>query len=79
MYQFDKMDMKFRQFLLLKLDDLSDIDKCRLQFVLGKHIPRRLRESNSVENMIRIFEHLIDTGQIVTCLVEALSACGRSD
>ncbi|CAF2399041.1 unnamed protein product [Rotaria sp. Silwood2] len=73
------MDMKFRQFLLLLLDDLSDVDRCRLQFVLGKHIPRRLRESNSIENTLQIFEHLIDNGQIFTCLIEALSACGRID
>ncbi|CAF1087351.1 unnamed protein product [Rotaria sordida] len=79
MCECNKMDMKFRHFLLLILDDLSDIDRCRLHFVLGKQIPRRLRQSNSIENTIQIFEYLIDTGKIFTCLVEALSACGRSD
>ena len=76
---FDKMDMKFRQFLLTILDDLSDLDRCRLHFILGKHVPRRLRESNTIENTIQIFEHLIDNGKIFSCLVDALSACGRSD
>ncbi|CAF3313769.1 unnamed protein product [Rotaria socialis] len=79
MYETDNMDMKFRQFLLAILDDLSDLDRCRLHFVLGKQIPRRLRESYNIENTIQIFEHLIDTGNVFPYLVDALSACGRLD
>lgn len=55
MHTYDRMDMKLRQFLLIILDDLSDIDRCRLNFVLGKHIPRRLRELNSTERYWKIF------------------------
>jgi hypothetical protein len=79
MDKFDTMDMKFREFLLIILDDLSELDRCRLNFVLGKHIPRRLRELNNIENTIHIFEYLIDTGKIVSCLSEGLSACGKLD
>lgn len=71
--------MKLREFLLIILDDLSDLDRCRLHFVLGKHVPRRIRELSKIENTIDVFEYLIDTGKIFTCLTEALSACGRLD
>lgn len=79
MHEHDKMDMKLREFLLILLDDLSDIDRCRLHFVLGNEVPRRLRQLNNIENTIQIFEHLIDTGKIFTSLIDALSACGKSD
>jgi hypothetical protein len=79
MHKVDTMDMKLREFLLIILDDLSEIDRCRLNFVLGKHIPRRLRELNNIENTIHVFEYLIDNGKIVSCLSEGLSACGRLD
>jgi hypothetical protein len=73
------MDMNLRKFLLVILDDLSDLDRCRLHFVLGKHIPRRLRELSSIKHTIRVFEYLIDMGKIFNCLTDALSACGKID
>jgi len=77
MYEYDKLDMKLREFLLIILDDLSDLDRCRLHFVLGNEVPRRLRQLNNIENTIQIFEHLIDKGKIFSSLIDALSACGK--
>jgi hypothetical protein len=71
------MDMKLREFLLTILDDLSDLDRCRLHFVLGNDVPKRLREMCKIENTIQIFEHLIETGKIFSCLIDALAACGK--
>jgi hypothetical protein len=77
MYEQDEMDMKLREFLLIMLDDLSDLDRCRLHFALGNEVPRRLRQLCNIENTIQIFEHLIDTGKIFTSLINALSASGK--
>jgi hypothetical protein len=75
----DKADMKLREFLLSLLDDMSDFDRCRLHFVLGNEVPRRLRQFSNMENTIQVFEHLIDSGKIFNCLIDALSACGKPD
>jgi len=79
MYEYEKMDIELRKFLLSLLDDLSDLDRCRLHFVLGNDVPRRLRELSNIKGTIKIFEHLIDTGKIFTSLIDALSALGKSD
>ncbi len=73
------MDIELRKFLLVLLDDLSDTDRCRLHFVLGNDIPRRLRELSNIKSTIQVFEHLIDTGKIFTSLIDALSTLGKSD
>jgi hypothetical protein len=75
----DKADMKLRGFLLSLLDDMSDLDRRRLHFVLGNEVPRRIRQHNNIEGTIQVFEHLIDNGKIFNCLIDALSACGKSD
>jgi len=73
------MDIELRKFLLVLLDDLSDTDRCRLHFVLGNDIPRRLRELSNIKSTIQVFEHLIDTGKIFTSLIDALSTLGKPD
>lgn len=75
----DKTDMKLREFLLSLLDDMSDLDRCRLHFVLGNEVPRRIRQFSNIEDTINLFEYLIDSGKIFSCLIDALSACGKLD
>ena len=75
----DKMDMQIREFLLLLLDDLTDLDRRRLHFALGNEVPKRLTEFSNIENTLQVFQHLIQTEKVFSSLVNALNACGRFD
>ena len=57
-----RMENRFRKVLLDILHDLSDVDRKKLAFLLGKDVERRLRDNATVEGMLDIFQQLFDRG-----------------
>ena len=62
--------------LLVKVQDcLSDSDRCRLHFLFGDIIPRKLRDDPSISGTLNLLESLFDQDKIndqdLSLLVEA--------
>lgn len=60
----DETEIRFRKVLIDILHDLSDVDRKKLAFLLGKDIERRLRDNATVEGTLDIFQQLFDKGKI---------------
>ena len=72
------------RFTLLKIvDHLNDNDRAKLHFILGDHLPRRLRDDLSHGGTLFLMESLLDQGRIndnnLNLLINALKAIRRDD
>lgn len=70
--------------LLIKLQDsLSDSDRCRLHFLFGNVIPRKLRDDPSINGTLHVIESLFDRGLIddqdFSYLIQAFREIHRPD
>ncbi|CAF1316463.1 unnamed protein product [Adineta ricciae] len=59
-----KQELHFRGLLLKLQDSLTDTDRCRLHFLFGNVIPRRLRDDPSIGGTLNLLESLFDRGLI---------------
>ena len=57
-------ELHFRGLLLKLQDSLTDTDRCRLHFLFGNVIPRRLRDDPSIGGTLNLLESLFDRGLI---------------
>ena len=73
------MDNQYLRTTILKLlYHLSDNDRQGLHFILASHVPRRIRDDQSISGTLHLMESLFDQDKIseqnITILIQAFGA-----
>lgn len=71
------VNVRLRHLLVQVLDDLTDLDRSTMHFLLGEDVPRRLREHHRPKHTLRLFDYLIDSEKVFELLPDALERCGK--